>query len=212
MYYYWVPSQPYFEPFLLVSSDTSEDLTLSVFDVDGNKVNNITVNCSESGNQVTPLEPFLASCKSESGFRHAVVAIDDLPSNVTVQCRLHSPLGSHVNNPLLVLNDGQNGFFPFTIEEGVTNLLALINPTDQTQSVRYRWYSADKSKEDICDIAPRATRLLHIEAVIAESAMFSDKKMIHGYMRVAAKASGSVAVQLLTKEIGSKDLPVFSAI
>jgi hypothetical protein len=214
---FWIASQPYFEPFLVLSRGNdsvtdSNSVSFAVYDADGQKVNNAKVECLPGTTVITPLEPFLSSCKLESGLRHASLEVLSKPSETSIQCRLHSPLGSFFSKPVLNLSEGVLGFFPFSCEEGVTNILVIINTSDSAQVIKYRWFCLDKSKEETCEVAPRSTRLIQIEGLLLESGLIENKKVLQGYVRVGGKNPGLIGAQFLTKEVGARDLPVFSVI
>ena len=213
--HFWVGANPYFNPYLIVCPDSSmipSEVSLDFFDVDGELFNSARVTIASDKVQCVALEPFLSGCKVESGVKHCHVRATTPSSETRLFCRLHSQASTNVTSHAQLLNENVPGFFPITLEEGSSNLVALMNTSDQETTLKLRLYAGNRSPELLFTLAPHATKLLHVESLFEEVATIAQGKTTQGYLRLFSKSSASVGVQILTKELSTKEQPVFSAL
>jgi hypothetical protein len=216
--HFWIGSVPYFNPYLIVfpqeqDFEPSETL-IDFFDCDGEPFNSAKIIVDTPKVQCISLEPFLSGCKTESGMKHCHLRSTS-SLGTEVFCRLHSHLQTTLLGHAQSLNETLPGFFPLTLEEGVTNLLAIMNVEEQVASLKLRLYVGNRNPEITVSIAPNGSALVHLENefkdVIEALAQKSTRQSSYqGYVRILAKSP--LAIQMLTKEVGPQEQPQFSAL
>jgi len=216
--HFWIGSQPYFNPYLIVfpQEDGFEpsETHLDLFDPDGELFNAAKIIVDTPRVQCISLEPFLSACKVESGMKHCHLRASS-SAGTEVFCRLHAQAQTTLLGKAQFLNETLPGFFPLTIEEGVTNMLALMNTEDAIGTLKLRLYVGNRNPEVSISLAPNGMSLIHLEHEFKEVVEGLGQKTgrlatYQGYVRIASKSS--VAVQMLTKETVAQDQPHFSAL
>ena len=217
--HFWLGSQPYFSPYLIVFPQEQgfvpSQTKIDFFDIEGELFNSAKVLVDSPQVQCIALEPFLSACKVESGIKHCHLRTETESDGVEVFCRLHSASNSFVVGKANVLNETLPGFFPIVLEEGVTNLMALMNTDEQPGIVKVRLYIGNRNPEITVSLPASGLKLLYLEEEFKEAIEGISQKSPtaipqQGYIRIMAKAP--IAVQLLTKEMTAQEVPQFSAL
>lgn len=138
----------------------------------------------------------LSEILPDAGIRHAQVEIEG-GSPGGVGLRTITSTGHFVSPPLRRVSNSEPIFFPKTFSRHQTSILALLNGSDTAVEVVARVVAPGRAPEAVVTLAPRATKLIHLQSEFNDLADMAKKQRVPTYVRVRAKGENIVSAVLL---------------
>lgn len=209
--HFWVANPPFFASTLLVASagdaaggDEPRVVTrLELFDADGDKVNDVTVEFPVGEVGVIDLEPFSQALKSQGGVSHGHLAVSS-PDGTRHLCR--QTIGGSVallQDPLLT-KGREASFTPLIIGARREHQIVLVNASSEPAQVAIRLFYGNRAPEWNLDIPANASRLVSLESELLSSTedVSWEKGAIQAYMRIAPRLQASVSCHVIERVPG----------
>jgi hypothetical protein len=194
--HFWVANPPFFASTLLVASagdiageDEPRVVTrLELFDADGDKVNDVTVEFPAGEVGVIDLEPFSQALKSQGGVSHGHLAVSS-PDGTRHLCR--QTIGGSVallQDPLLTKGRDAS-FTPLIIGARREHQIVLVNASSEPAQVAIRLFYGN---------------LISLESELLSSTedVSWEKGAIQAYMRIAPRLQASVSCHVIERVPG----------
>lgn len=205
----WVGSVPFFESTLLVMPDEESQFVgqLAFYDADGQLFNECALTCPGKRGLELELKPFLESCKFQSGWKHAHVAISS-SQKARYACRLSDGERASIYEPARVSTLHVAHVLPLTFLPHRKNILSLVSAENAEIKVRLRLFIDNRKPEHHVLLTPNASQLYCIEELFSE---FSDTEeegvQKQAYLRISAQGAPAVTItQLqLNERLGAKE-------
>ena len=157
------------------------------------------------------IEPFLESCKLESGLKHGHLVVEsDEP--IRSFLRYNTADNATVVPGFTGVTEGASGFFPLTVSEERENLFVVLNPSDEPASVRCRLYRGNRKPEHTVLVPARGVRLVSVESVFREYFDADERSPQQCYLRVGTRATVPLRVQVLERNVVERERSLFSLV
>lgn len=190
--HFWISAAPFFKMSLLSTlhpslSDNSQKaadtnlIKLTVFDCDGQIINQISIGAERSQLIVTEVEQILLGAKLQSGLTQAHLIVES-PKPAQHLCYLHTPDGACMLHQLGEIDDDYPSFFPVSLTKDRTAFMGLVNFSQNPATVVVKLISGTRSPETSVIIPPKGARFLDIGSDLPLKA--SAEKGIQGYLKV----------------------------
>lgn len=215
--HFWVASYPFFDTSLIITppqlpADEVKDKTWSVIDVydcDGTKVNSVEVTFDPDAVATLQLDPFMGSCKLESGFKTAHIAARTELPGVKHRCRIVSHEHACLMGPSFSVLPVMPAFFPVSFAPGKQNFITAVNYGSAESSLRIRLFFGTRTPEALFSIPAMGARIISLEAEFADCADRAADRSMQAYIRLTSKLDAGFGVQLLERSEGPKETNLF---
>lgn len=202
IFHYWVCSNPFFETTLFLvpaadcpHSDLSNGASVSLFDPDGDAVNELEVQFPAGTVGVVELNSLFGSSKLEGGFKHGHMVVR-AAKGVKPLCRLNTRNQAAVLGEPRQLSAGRSSFFPLLFAESRSSFLALVNCGTEETTIKCRLFCGKRIPETDCLIPGLGARIISIEDEFPDYAVAEEDKKIQAYVRLGSKSAQPVGVLL----------------
>lgn len=190
--HFWVTTSPFFSTSLLFEP-LEDAVIVRLYDPDGNQFNELMVNFESNLPGLLDLEPCMASCKFESGLKHARVEVSSTKP-ITVMARIHSRDWAGVCREAIPCSALRKAIVPFFCQSERTSIIAVLNRMEVPVEVRARLFIANRSPEVTWKIPALGCRFidtkLEFEEVIEQSS-----EIAQGYVRLSVIGDEEVFIQ-----------------
>ncbi len=206
--HFWVANPPFSNFTLLVASEPQQEQDssnrvathLEVFDADGTKVNNVTVEFPAGTVGVIEVEPFTQALKEQGGIAHGHLAVSS-PLGTRHVCR--QTLGGCVGvlQDPAVTKGRETAFTPLIIGARREHLVVLVNATPEPSQVGIRLYYGNRAPEWSVDLPGNGSRIISLESELLKSSEDSswEKGAVQAYLRIAPRLAGAVTCHLIER-------------
>jgi len=204
--HFWVANPPFSTSTLLVATDELSQTTgrvatrMELFDCDGSKVNEATVEFPAGEVGVIEIEPYTQSLKEQGGVAHGHLAISS-PAGTRHLCR--QSLGGCVSvlpDPA-VTKGRENAFTPLILGSRREHLVVIVNTTAEPTQVGVRLYYGNRAPEWNVDVPGNASRLISLESELLSTSDDAswEKGAVQAYIRIAPRLQGAVTCHLVER-------------
>ncbi len=204
--HFWVATPPFSTSTLLVATEPQGEsgqrvcTRMELFDADGSKVNEVTVEFPASEVGVIEVEPFTQALKEQGGIAHGHLAVSS-PAGTRHICR--QSLGGCVTvlQDPLVTRGRENSFTPLIIGARREHQVVLVNTSSEPTQVGIRLYYGNRAPEWNVDVPGNASRLISLESELlgASDDRSWEKGAVQAYLRIAPRLQGSVTCHLIER-------------
>ena len=209
--HFWIANPPFSSSTLLVAAPPGmageqggcTATNLSIFDVDGEKVNEVTVEFPAGEVGVIELEPFCQSLKLQGGVAHGHLAVSS-PEGTRHVCR--QSIGGSVSllQDPVVTKGRENSFTPLIIGARREHQVVLVNASSESAQVAIRLFYGNRAPEWNVEVPGNASRLISLETELLQSTEDAswEKGAIQAYMRISPRLQASVTCHLIERVPG----------
>jgi len=117
--------------------------------------------------------------------------------------------GTFLEEPF-VIGKGRRIALPVMFGPGRSNLMSILNFSDQVSTVKAKLILGRRSPEVEIVLPANGVRLLHLESNFYDFITLTDK--IRGYLRVTVRRGGDCGVQLLEESKSLESKPIYRAV
>lgn len=175
----------------------------SFFDSDGAKCNQVTVRFPAVSVSVLEVEPFIESCKLESGVRHGRVAVE-IPAGCGFSLRYQTTDGAVISEAPLRLSSERSAFFPVVLDPERMVCVALMNQDTAPAEVRCRLFLGKRSPEINWMIPGEGSRLLNIAEEFGSQFDHEIPVSSRGYLRLMTRSVKGLGLQMIERMPGAQ--------
>jgi hypothetical protein len=216
--HFWIAAQPFFATQILAvpphisgeASPNQEGIECVIYDVDGVKVNTVTVEFPGSTVGVVELEPFIAGLKLESGLQHGHVEVTSRGGTRHI-CRITANNSAMQFTEPVLLRSRDNSFIPLTLSSHREQMLVAVNAGTEVAQVTCRLFYGSRSPEWNLVIPPHGSKLvsLHDDLLVTQDDRSWEKGAVQSYIRMTSRYQGPVscfAMERIPGETFSQDI------
>lgn len=207
--HFWVANPPFSISTLLVAPDSQQEsdericTRMELFDADGSKVNEITVEFPINEVGVIEIEPFTQALKEQGGVAHGHLAVSS-PAGTRHLCRQSFGGCVAVLQDPAITKGRENSFAPLIIGARREHQIVLVNTCAEPTQIGIRLYYGNRAPEWNVDVPGNASRLLSLESELLSS---SDDKSwergaVQAYLRIAPRLQGAVTCHIIERMPG----------
>ena len=206
--HFWVANPPFSTSTLLVAADPLQptervSTRMQLFDADGTKVNEVTVEFPAGEVGLIEIEPFTQALKEQGGIAHGHLAVSS-PAGTRHICR--QSLGGCVTvlQDPAVTKGRENSFTPLIIGASREHQVVLVNTAAEPTQVGIRLYYGNRAPEWNVDIPGNASRIISLESELlgASDDRSWEKGAVQAYLRIAPRLQGAVTCHLIERIAG----------
>jgi hypothetical protein len=215
--HFWIAAHPYFATQILAvppcapneEPAKTEQVECNIYDVDGVKVNTVSVEFPGSTVGVVELEPFISGLKLESGLQHGHVEVTSR-GGTRHMCRITSSNGAMQCTEPVLLRSRDSSFIPVTLSAQREQMVVVVNAGSEVAQVTCRLFYGSRSPEWNLVIPPHGSKLvsLHDDLLVTQDDRSWEKGSVQSYIRMNSRYQGPVscfAVERVPGETFSQD-------
>lgn len=207
--HYWVSTFPFFSHTVLIippppadqeggAVDEGFSAQLTIYDADGMLGNRVVITREKREIVAVELDPLMGGCKIESGLKHGHLLIES-PAGFTHLCRIRGPHGSALVSQGTPVTRDLASFMPLTFSADRSQLLSVINTSNEAAQFRCRLYCGKRTPEMTADVPAHGVRLLSVQSEFSEFAIVEGGKRISAYARFTSGSNEPLLVQLVER-------------
>jgi hypothetical protein len=171
-----------------------ETVECTIYDVDGTKVNAVTVEFPGGTVGVVELEPYASALKLESGMQHGHVEVVSRAGSKH-SCRLVGDQCSLLVGEPVLLRSRDSSFLPITLSTQREQLLVAINAGTETAQLSCRLFYGARSPEWNIIIPPNGSKVVSVydELLVSQDDRSWEKAATQAYLRITSRYQGPVS-------------------
>ena len=205
--HFWIANPPFSSSTLLVAappgelSDSGRVTTrLELFDVDGAKVNEVTVEFPGGEVGLIELEPFSQSLKSQGGVAHGHLAVSS-PVGTRHICRQSISGSVTLLQDPVVTRGRETSFTPLIIGARREHQVVLVNTSAEPAQIAIRLFYGNRAPEWTVEVPGQASKLVSLESELLNASEDTswEKGAVQAYMRISPKLQAAVTCHLIER-------------
>jgi hypothetical protein len=169
------------------------ELSLNFYDAHGELFNSVSITVLSGSVETINLENYTLACKMQGGLKHGRVSVQHTASIKCLTAILPIPYTASqslkrknlIGDPLF-LNPSKPIFFPFTINNEFSNILTVINCSQEEADFRCRLIVNDTFEEVTRKISGNGSSIISINA---DFHSFLCKEFDQAYLKISTKMS-----------------------
>ena len=202
--HFWAATFPFFETTLFIAPPVDGSpvapTRLTVFDADGEIVNEAALEIEPGRVGIFELEQFLGGCKLEGGLKHAHLEVVS-PPGCRHLCRMHSRSGASLHVEAAALSSHRSVFFPLRFARGHDTIVCFVNRGAEPAVVKMRLFVGSRNPESFLEVPAFGARMVSLGSEFGEFVGGGEADIGQGYVRISAKGGADLGVHLIERVI-----------